>query len=226
MSGRDVIGSVEAVLQEFRRLWGELEKSVARARGLEKEIGELLQKANLLRPGPLRSFIAEVVSGIPEVDDTAARHRYFRWYRLWHEKEVIHSPLSALRAFARRGEDLRRLDEVAQRLRVPDFPHIFPKPLDKEAEFLYGTTLERVRIREVRLLLLGGPTILVRFERGGTEEWEDIEKVWLLLLQVHGEVKELIGEAIGRLEQYCQELERLRAQVVSEHPKEILMHDL
>jgi hypothetical protein len=216
---------IDSKFSEIGVLLEELRKKMERAEALEKEIERIVSKADLLQFDSVQSFLGEVMLGVPELDEDAI-HRRFSFYRLFREKKFIHSAVALLRALAKRGEELGKMYELARRLKVPEAPYKFSKPLDMEAELLEGAALVKVRIKEVGLTFDNRPIIHVKLERGGTTEWRDVERAPLLLVSLHQEVRELIGEAIGRFEQYCQELEGLRTRIVTEHPREILMGDL
>jgi hypothetical protein len=216
---------IDSKLSEIGILLEELKRRMERAEMLEKEIGQLLFRANLLPLDSLSLFIAEVMLGIPELDRERVYTR-FSLYEFLRERKFIYSGVAALRALARRGRELRKMCELAERLRVPEFPYEFSRAVEKELGILDSTGLEKVRVKQVELVSNKRPLLRVLLENKGTQEWREIRESSIFLVYLYEELRELIGEAIDKLEKYCEELEGLRTRIVTEHPREILVGDL
>jgi hypothetical protein len=216
---------IESKLSEIGILLEELKKRMERAEVLEKEIGQLLSKANLLPLDSLSLFLAEVMLGVPELDRDRVYTR-FSLYEFLHERKFIYSGVAALRALARRGGELRKMCELAERLRVPEFPYKFSRAVEKEMEVFDSTGLEKVRVKQVELVSNKRPVLRVLLENRGTQEWREVREASILLVYLYEELRDLIRGAVDRFEKYCEELEGLRTRIAAEHPREILMGEL
>jgi hypothetical protein len=203
------------------KLFREFKAQVIKTRGLEEEINELIRKAGLLKLDPIRAFLQEALTGTPDLDFPISFH---------HKDPPVHSPLAFLRAAGKAEEHLQEAMGVARELKVPSPPPLeFSKPLDVEAELLRLSGAQRVRFKEVRILVrpdTEDPSVSIWCAGAGGSGWMRPEEVWVFLPQIGREFRELLEEALGKFKKYFQELEQLKARVTQQHHKEILMGEL
>jgi hypothetical protein len=221
----EIFRKEESKYREFVDLKRRLQAEVRRARELEREVEQILEKAKIFESGVFLDFVQEAVKITPEDMYIFLRHRH-RFHRVFW--------MDILRAIKKWENYLETLLKACRGIHLPEPPPMFlRKPVEREMELPLGQEIRRVWVQDVEVRIDGEigvdeGVVVLSYQDGGKPEREVIRGLrdLPLLLALFEPISELLNEAMSLYQTYASELEGFKRKITSEYHREILMQDL
>ena len=219
----EIFRKEESKYREFVDLKRRLQAEVRRARELEREVEQILEKAKIFELGTFLDFVQEAVKITPE-DLRFLLHRY-------HFRQLS---MSILRAIKKWENSLETLLKACRGINLPEPPPAFlRKPVERGMELPLGQEMRRVWVQDVEVRIDGEigvdeGVVVLSYQDGGKPEREVIRGLrdLPLLLALFEPISELLNETVSLYQTYANELEGFKRKITSQYHREILMQDL